>query len=104
MKTVETIKRTALILFIVLGLTHIISGLMFSNGYLIPISFILNRSLDIPFAMTAVIYAGTAIYTKTPDKIKKFTKAGIILISLLIFILLIYINLLVPDKVILSEL
>ncbi len=104
MKTVENIKKIALVLFIILGLTHIVSGLMFSNGYLLPISFILNRSLDIPFAMTAVIYAGSAIYTKTPDKIKKITGAGLIIISLLIFILLIYINLLVPDKVILSEL
>ncbi len=104
MKTVENIKKVALILFIFLGLAHIISGLMFSNGYFVEISFILNRSLDIPFAMTAVIYAASGIYLNTPEKNRKLAGIALIIISLLIFALLIYINLLIPDKVSLSDL
>jgi len=91
-------------LFILLGITHIVAGLMFSNGHLLPLSFIINRSLDIPFAMTAVIYVATAIYTKADEKNKKPLGIALIALSLLIFIFLIYINLLIPDKVNLTEL
>lgn len=104
MKTVENIRKVALVLFIILGVSHIISGLMFSNGYFKDISFILNRSLDIPFAMTAVIYAAAGIYINSPEKSRKALGVGLIIISLLIFALLIYINLLIPDKISLSEL
>jgi len=104
MKTIENIKKVALVLFVALGITHIVSGLMFSNGYLKEISFILNRSLDIPFAMTAVIYAASGIYLNSPEKNRKPLGIGLIVISLLIFIFLIYINLLIPDKISLSEL
>lgn len=104
MKTIENLKNVALVLFIILGLTHIVSGLMFTNGYIKELSFILNRSLDIPFAMTAVIYAGSGIYLNSSEKTRKPLGVALILISLLIFILLIYINLLIPDKVSLSEL
>ena len=104
MKTIENIKKVALVLFIGLGITHIVSGLMFSNGYLKEISFILNRSLDIPFAITAVIYAASGIYLNSSEKSRKPLGIGLIIISLLIFILLIYINLLIPDKISLSEL
>jgi len=103
-KTVENIKKVALVLFVVLGITHIIAGLMFSNGYYLPISFIINRSLDIPFAMVAVIYAATSIYTNIQGKSQKVVGIGLVAISLLIFVLLIYINLLIPDKVSLTEL
>lgn len=104
METIENIKKVALVLFVILGITHIVSGLMFSNGYLKEISFILNRSLDIPFAMTAVIYATSGIYLNSSEKSKKPLGIALIIISLLIFILLIYINLLIPDKISLSEL
>jgi hypothetical protein len=98
-KTIENIKKVALVLFIILGMVHIIAGLMFSNGYLLPYSFIANRSLDIPFGMTAIIYAATHIYTKTGEKAQKIAGVGLVTVSLLIFVLLIYINLFITDKV-----
>lgn len=104
MNSIENIKKIALVLFIVLGISHILSGLMLSNGYFLPVSFILNRSLDIPFAMTAVIYAAASIYEKIEGKSKNTIGIGILGISLIIFILLIYINLFTPDKVLLTEL
>jgi hypothetical protein len=98
MKTAENIKKVALIFFLVLGLAHIVSGLMFSNNYVVPASLIINRILDIPFAMSALIYGLSSIYTELSDKHHKIVNIVFIVISLLIFALLLYINLLVPDK------
>lgn len=98
MKTAENIKKVALIFFLVLGLGHIVSGLMFSNNYGTPASLIINRVLDIPFAMSALIYGLSSIYTELTGKSHKIVNIVFIVISLLIFALLLYINLLVPDK------
>jgi hypothetical protein len=101
MKTAENLKKVALIFFIVLGLAHIISGLMFNNNYFIPTSMVVNRVLDIPFAMTALIYGLASFYTSLSEKKHKFTGIAMSIISLLIFLILIYINFLLPDKTIL---
>ncbi|MBU0667694.1 hypothetical protein KJ951_01240 [Patescibacteria group bacterium] len=98
MKTAENIKNVALILFIILGITHITSGLMLSNGYFMPTSMIINRVLDIPFAMTALIYAFMTIYTGIDEKSRKIPSIVMIIITLLIFLTLLYINLFIPDK------
>ena len=98
MKTAENIKKVALLFFFVLGLGHIITGLMFSNNYFTPASLIINRILDIPFAMSALIYGLSSIYTELSEKKHKVINIVFIVLSLLIFALLLYINLLVPDK------
>ncbi len=98
MKTAENIKKVALIFFIVLGLVHIVSGLMFSNNYFTPASLIVNRVLDIPFAMTGLIYALSSIYSTLDEKFHKIVNIAFIAISLIIFVALIYINLFIPDK------
>jgi vacuolar-type H+-ATPase subunit I/STV1 len=99
-KTDNNIKKVALILFLVIGIIHIISGLMFTNNYYVPYSLIVNRALDIPFAMTAIIYAFMTIYTNMEEESPKKNIAKITLISftVLIFAFLIYINLFIPDK------
>lgn len=99
MKTSDNLKKVALILFITIGLTHIVSGLMMSNNYLPDITFIINRSLDIPFAMTGLIYAFTVIYGGTGENKKGLAKIVFIAISILIFLLLLYVNFLIPDKI-----
>jgi hypothetical protein len=98
MKTAENIKKVALIFFLVLGLAHILSGLMFSNGYLTSVTLIVNRVLDIPFAMAALIYGLSAIYSGFGEKGNKPVNVIFIIFSVLVFLLLIYINFLIPDK------
>ncbi len=98
MKTAENIKKVALVFFIVLGLAHIISGLMFSNNYFMPVSLVVNRVLDIPFAMSALIYGLSTIYTGLGDKKHQTMNIIFIVFSVLVFLVLIYINLLIPDK------
>lgn len=98
MKTTENIKKVALVFFIVLGGAHLVSGLMVSVNYFVPVSTIANRVLDIPFAMSALLYGLTGISTKMNEKSRKIGNIVSIALSLLIFGVLIYINLLIPDK------
>jgi hypothetical protein len=98
MKTAENIKKVALAFFIFLGLGHIISGLMFSNNYAMPTTLIINRVLDVPFAMSALIYGLATIYSGLGDKKHKLLNIVFILFSVLVFLGLIYINFLIPDK------
>jgi len=98
MKTANNIKKISLILFLIIGTIHITSGLMFANGYLMPTSMIINRVMDIPFAMTALIYAFMNIYTNINEKYRKISTITMGTITLLIFIILLYINLFIPDK------
>ena len=99
MKTADNLKKVALILFIVLGLSHILTGLLMTNGYLLPVSFIVNHILDIPFAMTALIYGFTSIRAGIKADGHKLINLIFIILSLLIFAGLVYINVFIPDKI-----
>jgi uncharacterized membrane protein len=97
MKTAENIKKVALIFFVVLGLTHILSGLMLSDSYALPTSLVVNRILDIPFAMSALLYGLAATYEEINEKHHKTANIIFIVISILVFCVLIYINFFIPD-------
>jgi len=71
---------------------------MLSKNYFLPYSLVANRVLDIPFAITAIIYGFSSIYVKTSEKTQKIAGPIFVVLSLLIFGLLIYINLFIPDK------
>ncbi|MBP7057911.1 hypothetical protein KBB06_01060 [Candidatus Gracilibacteria bacterium] len=98
MKTAENIKKIALIFFFILGTLHIVSGLMTANNYLMPLSLILNRILDIPFAITALIYGLSSIFVTLPPQNHKLANIFFSILTIIIFLGLLYINLLVPDK------
>jgi hypothetical protein len=93
--TVENIKKVSLVFFIILGVLHIFSGLMASNNYYMPTTFIMNRVLDIPFAMSALLYGLSNIYASVYEHHQKVASYILSGIALLVFLLLIYINLLV---------
>lgn len=97
MKTLENIKKVALIFFIIIGITHIVSGLMVSNRYFMPISLIINRILDIPFVLAALIYGFSGILINHYEQ-KKWLGRIFIGVTLFIFTILVYINFLLPDK------
>jgi hypothetical protein len=71
---------------------------MFANDYLMPTSMVVNRVLDIPFAIMGLIYAFMTIYTGIGEKSRKLPGIIMIGVTLLIFAVLIYINLFIPDK------
>ena len=94
----ENLKKVSLILFIVLGLIHILSGFLMASAIGLPLTFITNRVMAIPFAMTALIYSLASIKTGLKDQTNKMIDKIFIAFTLLIFIILIYITLLLPDK------
>jgi uncharacterized membrane protein len=97
-KTAENIKKISLIFFIILGIVHIVAGMMTANNYFLPASFVINRVLDIPFAMSGLIYALSGIYVNLPENKHKIAKIAFGILSILILASLLYINLLIPDK------
>lgn len=92
------LKKVSLILFIILGLTHILSGFLMTSSIGLPSTLIINHVLSIPFAMTALIYGLSSIKTGLKEGDHKTITTVMITLSLLIFAALIYINLFVPDK------
>jgi len=98
MKPVENIKKMALVLFIVTGVIHISSGLISSNNYFLPLSHIINKSFDMPFAITALIYGFTTIVSNMKESRQKPAAVVLTIIAVLILAGLLYINLLLPDK------
>lgn len=98
METAQNLKKIALIFFIILGLGHIISGLMMANAYFLPFSMIANRILNIPFAISALVYAFSSIASSLKAGKHTITNIIFIVLTLFIFIALTYINLFVPDR------
>jgi len=98
-KTTENIKKVSLILFIVLGLAHILTGFMMTNSIGLPTTFIVNHILDIPFAMIALIYGLASIKAGLKDGGGKIVNIVFITLALLIFVGLVYLNIFVPDKI-----
>ncbi len=72
---------------------------MAANSYYVPTSGIVQRSLDIPFAITGVMYGLSGIYKSLDEKKHNFIRAIFIIVTLLILGILLYINILVPDKI-----
>ncbi len=71
---------------------------MTANDYMMPTSLVINRILDIPFAMTALIYGMTSLHETIPTEKKKIANIVFIALSVLILGILLYINLFVPDR------
>jgi len=97
--TAGNIKKVSLILFIVLGIAHILTGLMMTENIGLPYTFIANRILDIPFAMIALIYGLSSIKAGLKNDDHKILNIFLIVFALLIFVGLVYINIFIPDKI-----
>lgn len=99
MKTIENIKKVALIFFIITGLLHLGSSAFIANGLYVKNAFIVNKTMDIPFIVTGLIYGLSSLRLSLTNPEKKHKILDIILISVIILILigLIIINLLLPD-------
>lgn len=99
MNTIQNIKKIALIFFIVTGVLHLGSTAFIANKLFLKEAFILNKTMDIPFILTGLIYGLASLRIALTDPTKPHKTLDIILISVIILILvaLILINLLLPD-------
>lgn len=99
MNTLKNIQKVSLIFFVVLGLAHIVSGLMAENNYSEAIATIINKTLDIPFAFVALIYGAVSLKLSIAREDTKNTILNVVLLLGIIGIIgtLIYINFFIPD-------
>jgi len=99
MKTIQNVKKVALVFFIITGLAHLGSSVLISNEIWLKKAYILNKTMDIPFIITGLIYAIASLRLTLTNPEKKHKILDIILICVIILVLigLILINLLVPD-------
>jgi hypothetical protein len=95
----RTLRQVSLIFFLLIGTSHLLSSLFVSNNILLPASNIVNRILDIPFAMIATIFGLSQAKIASNSKGLKLYYILMVVISLLVLGLLLYINLLLADKV-----
>lgn len=99
MDSTENLQKTSLILFIIVGLTHILSGLFVANGYLIRESNLVNQILDIPFLVIGLTYLGSSIKLglQKTSKYPESLDAIMIIIGIIIILAVIGINLFFPN-------
>lgn len=97
--TITNIKKVALIFFIVTGLFHLGSSMFLANDLFTKPAFILNKTMDIPFAITGLIYALSSLRLNLTNPDHDHKTLDIILICAIIAILLglISVNLFLPD-------
>ncbi len=99
MNTIQNIKKIALIFFIVTGILHLGSSAFIANEIFLREAHILNKTMDIPFILTGLIYGFASLRIALTDPSKKHKVLDIILISVIIVVLvgLLIVNLLLPD-------
>ena len=101
MNTDRNIQKVALVFFFLIGLGHLMAHLMLTNGYWLDISYAIKKILEIPFILSAAIYGFMSIKISfsTPEKDHKIANIIIILLVIILFAILIYLNLFIPDRV-----
>jgi len=99
MEKIKNIRNVSLIFFIITGVLHFGSSILIANGLFLKTTSILNKTMDIPFVMTGLIYAFSSVRLKLTDPDQSHKTLDIILICVMIIILiaLIFVNLFVPD-------
>lgn len=97
--TIANVKKIALIFFIGTGLLHLGSSILLANNLFTKIAFLTNKTMDIPFAITGLIYALTSLRLKltNPDHDHKILDIILICVIIVILLGLIGINLFLPD-------
>ena len=98
-QTLQNIKKVALAFFILTGIIHLGSSALIANQIWLKESFIINKTADIPFIITGMIYGLASLRISLTDPNKKHKILDISLISIIILALvgLILINLLLPN-------
>lgn len=99
MHSIENIKKVSLVFFIVTGILHLGSSIFIANSLFLKEMSIINKTMDVPFVITGLIYGFSSLRLALTDPQKTYKTLDIILICVIILVLigLILINLLVPN-------
>jgi len=96
----KTLRQISLIFFFIIGSAHLLSGLMISQNMFLPLTNIVNRVLDIPFAIIGTVFGLSQTRISSDSAFRKPFYIIMIVISLLVLGIMLYINIFLPDKVV----
>ncbi len=96
----RSLRQVSLVFFFVIGAAHLLSGLFASQNIFLPFTNIVNRALDIPFAIIGTVLGLSQAKISSESSFKTTYLVLMTLICLLVLGVLLYINLLIPDKII----
>ncbi|MCK9186664.1 hypothetical protein M0P48_04480 [Candidatus Gracilibacteria bacterium] len=101
MNTFLNIKKVSLIFFIAIGIIHLGSSMLIANNLFPQISYIINKTMEIPFILTGMIYGLSSLRISFSNQENPHKVLDISLISLIIIVLiaLVVINLAVPTNI-----
>lgn len=101
MNTLLNIKKVSLIFFLAVGTLHLGSSILIANNVFPQISYIVNKTMEIPFILTGMIYGLSSLRISFYDAENQHKILDIFLISLIIIVLiaLIVVNLAIPTIV-----
>jgi len=99
METFKNIKKVSILFFAFIGIVHIGSSLFLANNPFSKEALIINKTLDIPFVITGLIYglSSLRISLANQEKSHRILDASLIIAIVVIFVGLVLVNLLVPD-------
>lgn len=100
MELFDHLRKISFLFFVIIGLTHFLSGLFYSNGYLIPESGLINRVLFIPFVVALMTYGFSNLkyHLLKTGNISKGIDYALIGVGLFVFLSLLALELLFPDS------
>lgn len=99
MKTIENIKKIALVFFVLTGIAHFGSSILIANELYLKEASIVNKVMDFPFILTGLVYGLSSLRLSfaNPEKNHKKLDIFLALIVIVVLIGLVIINLVLPD-------
>lgn len=100
MELLDQIRKISFVFFLILGLAHFLAGLMYINGYYVPVSGIINRVLFIPFVLAALTYGLSNLKYRMLElgKDSKVWNYTFIALGIVVFLALLAIELFIIDS------
>ena len=92
-------QHLALIFFVITGFLHLFSSILIANKLWLDYSFAINRTMDLPFIISGLIYGLSSLKLNLTDSSKPNKKIDLIfnIIIIVSLLSLLAINLLIPD-------
>ena len=97
MNTTKNIQIVSLYFFLVTGMLHFFSGLMYVNGYYPETTLLINKVTDLPLLASGLFYLLSSIKLAISPEKHKTLDIGLIATGSIIFIAVLIINLVLKD-------
>jgi hypothetical protein len=100
MSNAKNLHDVSAIYFFILAFVYVFAVLAFRNGFMPDLMLTAIRILDVPFALTALIYGGTTIYLQTEREDEEASPWAMIIfaICLLLFGFVVFMNFAFPSQ------